>query len=104
MEMSIDTPLTALLGIRHPILLAPMDLVSDARLTADHLRYVTQQRLAGAVHGTLPDQRSCASLDRPRTRTAAECGCGRRRICGGQGRWQFRCCGRDCRRSRWADP
>jgi len=32
--MSIDTPLTALLGIRHPILLAPMDLVSDARLTA----------------------------------------------------------------------
>src|SRR5713101_8449271 len=34
MEMSIDTPLTALLGIRHPILLAPMDLVSDARLTA----------------------------------------------------------------------
>src|SRR3977135_2537506 len=34
MEMSIDTPLTALLGIRHPILLAPMDLASDARLTA----------------------------------------------------------------------
>src|SRR3982074_1567768 len=34
MEMSIDTPLTALLGIRHPILLAPMDLVSGARLTA----------------------------------------------------------------------
>jgi len=32
--MSIDTPLTALLGIRHPVLLAPMDLVSDARLTA----------------------------------------------------------------------
>src|SRR5712672_1717570 len=34
MEMSIDTPLTALLGIRHPILLAPMDLVSGVRLTA----------------------------------------------------------------------
>jgi nitronate monooxygenase len=34
MEMSIDTPLTALLGIGHPILLAPMDLVSGARLTA----------------------------------------------------------------------
>ena len=32
--MSIDTPLTALLGIGHPILLAPMDLVSGARLTA----------------------------------------------------------------------
>ncbi len=32
--MSIDTSLTALLGIRHPVLLAPMDLVSDARLTA----------------------------------------------------------------------
>jgi nitronate monooxygenase len=34
MEMSIDTPLTALLGIRHPILLAPMDVVSGARVTA----------------------------------------------------------------------
>src|SRR5882762_8242414 len=34
MEMSIDTPLTALLGIRRPILLAPMDLVCGARPTA----------------------------------------------------------------------
>ena len=32
--MSIDTPLTRRLGIAHPILLAPMDLVADARLTA----------------------------------------------------------------------
>ncbi|HZD39656.1 MAG TPA: nitronate monooxygenase [Terriglobales bacterium] len=32
--MSIGTTLTNLLGIAHPILLAPMDLVSDARLTA----------------------------------------------------------------------
>jgi len=32
--MSIDTALTKRLGISHPILLAPMDLVSDARLTA----------------------------------------------------------------------
>ena len=39
-----------------------------------------------------------------RTRTAAKCGRGRRRICGGQGRRQFRCCSRDCWRSRWADP
>jgi nitronate monooxygenase len=31
--MPIDTPLTALLGIRHPIVLAPMDLVAGARLT-----------------------------------------------------------------------
>jgi nitronate monooxygenase len=31
--MSITTPLNALLGIRHPILLAPMDVVSGARLT-----------------------------------------------------------------------
>jgi nitronate monooxygenase len=31
--MSIDTSLTALLGIQHPILLAPMDIVSGARLT-----------------------------------------------------------------------
>jgi nitronate monooxygenase len=34
MDMSISTPLTALLGIEHPILLAPMDIVSGARLTA----------------------------------------------------------------------
>lgn len=30
----METPLTKLLGIPHPILLAPMDLVADARLTA----------------------------------------------------------------------
>jgi nitronate monooxygenase len=32
--MSIDTPLTSLLGIRHPILLAPMDVISGARLSS----------------------------------------------------------------------
>jgi nitronate monooxygenase len=32
--MPIDTPLNALLGVEHPILLAPMDVVSGARLTA----------------------------------------------------------------------
>ena len=32
--MPIRTALTESLGIRHPIMLAPMDLVSDARLTA----------------------------------------------------------------------
>lgn len=30
----LETPLTKILGIAHPILLAPMDLVADARLTA----------------------------------------------------------------------
>src|ERR1700682_5936632 len=34
MEMWIDASLTALCGIMHPILLAPMDVVSGARLTA----------------------------------------------------------------------
>ncbi len=34
MDMPIETPLTALLGIRHPILLAPMDVISGARLTS----------------------------------------------------------------------
>jgi nitronate monooxygenase len=34
MNMSISTPLTALLGIRHPVLLAPMDVIAGARLTA----------------------------------------------------------------------
>src|SRR5919106_1636911 len=32
--MSISTSITKLLGISHPIVLAPMDLVADARLTA----------------------------------------------------------------------
>jgi nitronate monooxygenase len=32
--MQISTPLTALLGITHPVLLAPMDVVSGARLAA----------------------------------------------------------------------
>ena len=32
--MALTTALTEILGITHPILLAPMDYVSDARLTA----------------------------------------------------------------------
>ena len=32
--MAIDTPLTRQLSISHPVLLAPMDVISDARLTA----------------------------------------------------------------------
>ena len=31
--MPITTDLTALLGIRHPVLLAPMDTISGSRLT-----------------------------------------------------------------------
>jgi nitronate monooxygenase len=34
MNISIATPITKLLGIKHPILLAPMDLVADGRLVA----------------------------------------------------------------------
>ena len=34
MDMTISTPLTALLGIKHPILSAPMDVIAGARLTA----------------------------------------------------------------------
>ena len=34
MDMSISTPLTARLGIEHPILSAPMDVIAGARLTA----------------------------------------------------------------------
>ena len=33
-QMSITTPVTRLLGINHPILLAPMDIVADGRLVA----------------------------------------------------------------------
>lgn len=32
--MPISTPLTQLLGVQHPILLAPMDLIADGRLAA----------------------------------------------------------------------
>ena len=32
--MAISNVLTQLLGVEHPIVLAPMDLVADARLTA----------------------------------------------------------------------
>ena len=31
--MPISTPLTTLLGVKHPILLAPMDVIAGARLT-----------------------------------------------------------------------
>jgi nitronate monooxygenase len=34
MDMTISTPLTDRLGIRHPILSAPMDVIAGARLTA----------------------------------------------------------------------
>jgi nitronate monooxygenase len=34
MDMSISTPLTTRLGIQHPILSAPMDVIAGARLTA----------------------------------------------------------------------
>jgi nitronate monooxygenase len=34
MDMPITTPLTARLGIRHPILSAPMDIIAGARLTS----------------------------------------------------------------------
>src|SRR4030081_2706259 len=34
MDMTISTPLTLRLGIRHPILSAPMDGIAGARLTA----------------------------------------------------------------------
>ena len=32
--MSISAPLSARLGVKHPILLAPMDVIAGARLTA----------------------------------------------------------------------
>jgi len=32
MDMPIETSLTALLGIQHPILSAPMDVIAGARL------------------------------------------------------------------------
>ena len=77
---------------------------SGNTVSEHHLRSVAQQCVAGAVQRALPDQRSCAALDGPRSRTAAECQRGRRRICGRQSRRQFRYCGGHCRRSRRSDP
>ena len=69
-----------------------------------HLRSLAQQCLAGAVYRPLPDQRSCAPLDRARGRTDAEHQSGRCRICRGEGGWKFRHRRRHCRRSCRADP
>jgi nitronate monooxygenase len=49
--MPISTPLTNLLGIAHPILLAPMDLVADGRLAAS----VTQAGGLGLIGGGYGD-------------------------------------------------
>ncbi|HEX4893680.1 MAG TPA: nitronate monooxygenase [Hyphomicrobiaceae bacterium] len=49
--MPISTPLTQLLGIAHPILLAPMDLVADGRLAAS----VTEAGGLGLIGGGYGD-------------------------------------------------
>ena len=51
--MPISTSITKLLGISHPILLAPMDLVADARLTAA----VTAAGGLGILGGGYGDER-----------------------------------------------
>jgi len=51
--MLITTALTRLLGIAHPVLLAPMDLVADARLTAA----VTNAGGLGILGGGYGDER-----------------------------------------------
>ena len=50
--MPITTPLTTTLAIQHPILLAPMDLVADARLAAA----VTQAGGLGLIGGGYGDE------------------------------------------------
>jgi nitronate monooxygenase len=51
--MSVSTRLTQLLRIKHPILLAPMDLVSDARLAAA----VTRAGGFGMIGGGYGDEK-----------------------------------------------
>src|SRR5206468_7800976 len=46
-QMTISTRLTELLGIQHPILLAPMDVVADGRLAAA----VSQAGAFGVIGG-----------------------------------------------------
>src|SRR3954454_21185708 len=50
--MPIATPLTALLGIKHPIMLAPMDTISGARL----VRAVSQAGGFGLLGGGYGDK------------------------------------------------
>jgi nitronate monooxygenase len=55
--MSVSTRLTQLLRIKHPILLAPMDLVSDGRLAAA----VTRAGGFGMIGGGYGDEKWLAS-------------------------------------------
>src|SRR3954447_13415522 len=50
--MPITTPLTQLLGIKHPILLAPMDTIAGSRLT----RAVSEAGGFGILGGGYGDQ------------------------------------------------
>ena len=51
--MPISTDLTALLGIRHPVLLAPMDTIAGSRLT----RAVSEAGGFGILGGGYGDRR-----------------------------------------------
>ncbi len=51
--MTITTALTKRLGITHPVLLGPMDIVADARLTAA----VTEAGGLGILGGGYGDER-----------------------------------------------
>src|SRR5690349_24200416 len=42
--MPITTPLTALLGIKHPVLLAPMDTLAGARRSEEHTSELQSRR------------------------------------------------------------
>ena len=61
-DMSIDIRLNELLGIRHPILLAPMDVISGARLTAAHPQAIAARE--NATRAVARDGADTARIER----------------------------------------
>jgi len=69
--MPIGTALTSLLGIKHPILLAPMDVVSGARLAAAVSNaggfgilgggYARRRSVSASSPGASPSGRICST-------------------------------------------
>jgi nitronate monooxygenase len=69
--MPLSTSLTTRLGIAHPILLAPMDVVADARLTAA-VSAAGGLGASGVLTGTQEGAAAEAAKDRIRTATGDE--------------------------------
>ena len=72
--MPIATPLTALLGIKHPILLAPMDIVAGSRLVTAVSRAGGFGILGGGYGERAWLEQETAKLDNPKAKFTLEYG------------------------------